>query len=137
MKNDKNKDPKTHKKKIHIDTDSNKWVDTMNVEMYSMFKNKVWTLVDPSNGVKPNECKWIYKRMCEADGNVETFSACLVAKAILKHRDDEETFSPVVMMKFIRILLAIAAYYDNKIWQMDATTTFLNGYFEKIFTRNN
>ena len=36
-------------------------------------------------------------------------------------------FSPVAMLKSIRILLAIAAYYDYEIWQMDVKTMFLNG----------
>ena len=40
--------------------------------------------------------------------------------------DYDETFSPVAMLKSIRILLAIAAYYDYEIWQMDVQTTFLN-----------
>ena len=31
------------------------------------------------------------------------------------------------MFKFIRILLAIAAWYDYEIWQMDVKTAFLNG----------
>ena len=31
------------------------------------------------------------------------------------------------MLKSIRILLAIAAYCDYEIWQMDVKTTFLNG----------
>ena len=31
------------------------------------------------------------------------------------------------MAKSIRILLAIAAYYDYEIWQMDVKTAFLNG----------
>ena len=31
------------------------------------------------------------------------------------------------MVKSIRILLAIAAYFDYEIWQMDVKTTFLNG----------
>ena len=30
------------------------------------------------------------------------------------------------MLKSIRILLAIAAYYDYEIWQMDVKTAFLN-----------
>ena len=30
------------------------------------------------------------------------------------------------MLKSIRILLAIVAYYDHEIWQMDVKTTFLN-----------
>ena len=36
-------------------------------------------------------------------------------------------FFPVVMLKSIRILLAIAAYYDYEIRQMDVKTAFLNG----------
>ena len=40
--------------------------------------------------------------------------------------DYEETFSPVAMLKSIRTLLSIAAYYDYEIWQMDVKTAFLN-----------
>ena len=40
--------------------------------------------------------------------------------------DYEETFSPVAMIKSIRILLAIAHHMDYEIWQMDVKTTFLN-----------
>ncbi|KAL6318107.1 hypothetical protein AAG906_035252 [Vitis piasezkii] len=35
------------------------------------------------------------------------------------------------MLKSIRILLSIAAYYDYEIWQMDVKTTFLNGHLEE------
>jgi hypothetical protein len=41
--------------------------------------------------------------------------------------DYNETFSPVAMLKSVRILLAIAAYFDYEILQMDVKTTFLNG----------
>ena len=41
--------------------------------------------------------------------------------------DYDEPFSPVAMAKSIRILLAIVAYYDYEIWQMDVKTTFLSG----------
>ena len=52
-----------------------------------------------------------------------------MAKAFKQtHRIDyDETFSPVVMLKSIRILLAIAAYYDYEIWKIDVKTAFLNG----------
>jgi hypothetical protein len=40
--------------------------------------------------------------------------------------DYDETFSPIVMLKSVRILLAIAAYFDYEIWQMDVKTDFLN-----------
>ncbi|GKD61276.1 retrotransposon protein, putative, ty1-copia subclass [Tanacetum coccineum] len=46
--------------------------------------------------------------------------------------DYKETFSPVADIRAIRILIAIAAYYDYEIWQMDVKLTFthwnLNGY---------
>ena len=41
--------------------------------------------------------------------------------------DYEETFSPVAIIKSLRILLAIAAHMDYEIWQMDVKTAFLNG----------
>ena len=40
--------------------------------------------------------------------------------------DYDETFSPVAMIKSIWIILAIAAYHDYEIWQMDVKTTFFN-----------
>jgi len=38
---------------------------------------------------------------------------------------------PVALLKSVRILLAIAAYYDYEIWQMDVKTAFLNGKLEE------
>ena len=64
---------------------------------------------------------------------VETYKARLVAKGYSKKSgfDYEETFSPMAMIKSIRILLSIAAYYDYEIWKMDVKTAFLNGYLEE------
>ena len=53
----------------------------MKSEMESMKVNDVWILVDPLEGVKPIECKWVFKRKRGANGKVETYKACLVAKA--------------------------------------------------------
>ncbi|KAL0437722.1 UNVERIFIED_CONTAM: hypothetical protein Sradi_0480100 [Sesamum radiatum] len=44
--------------------------------------------------------------------------------------DFVETYSPVAMAKSIRILLAIAAWYDYEIWQMNMKTAFLNGFID-------
>jgi hypothetical protein len=63
------------------------------------------------------------------DGNVSVYKARLVAKGFRQVQgvDYEETFSPVAMLKSVRIMLAIAAYFDYEIWQMDVKTAFLNG----------
>ncbi|GJX64516.1 retrotransposon protein, putative, ty1-copia subclass, partial [Tanacetum coccineum] len=67
------------------------------------------------------------------DGNVHTFKARLVAKGYTQTYDVDygETFSLVADIRAISILLAIATFYDNKIWQMYVKTAFLNGYLSE------
>ncbi|GJQ96773.1 zinc finger, CCHC-type containing protein [Tanacetum coccineum] len=67
------------------------------------------------------------------DGKVYTFKARLVAKGFTQtcEVDYEETFSPVADIRAIRILIAIASYYDYDICQMDVKTAFLNGHLSK------
>jgi hypothetical protein len=45
-----------------MDPDSEKWQSVTRSEIDSMSENQVWNLVDQPDGVKPIECKWIYKR---------------------------------------------------------------------------
>ena len=42
------------------DPDSEKWQDAMKSEIESMKKNQGWNLIDPPEGVRTIECKWIY-----------------------------------------------------------------------------
>ena len=125
-------DPLTYRSAMD-DSDKEEWLKAMNLEMESMYSNSVWDLVDQPDGVKPIGCKWIYKRKRGADGKVQTFKARLVAKGYTQKEgvNYEETFSPVAILKFIRTLLFIAAYYDYEIWQMDVKTAFLNDNLDK------
>ncbi|GJT19010.1 retrotransposon protein, putative, ty1-copia subclass [Tanacetum coccineum] len=93
-----------------LDPESNKWLDTMNVEMQSMKDNKT-----------------------DMDGVVHTCKAHLVAKGFTQTYEVnyEETFSPVTDIRAIRILEAIAAFYDYEIWQMDVKTAFLDGHLSE------
>ena len=63
------------------------------------------------------------------DENVHIYKARLVAKGFRQVQgfDYDETFSPVAMLKSVRIILAIVAYFDYEIWKMDVRTAFLNG----------
>ena len=121
-------DEPTSYEEAMCDIDSKRWLEAMKYEMDSMYDNQVWTLVEPPEGVKSIGCKWVFKRKTDMDGNVITYKARLVAKGFKQRQDVDfdETFSPVAMHKSIRILLAIAAYYDYEIWQMDVKIAFLN-----------
>ncbi|GJR64177.1 retrotransposon protein, putative, ty1-copia subclass [Tanacetum coccineum] len=84
------------------DPKSKKWLEAMNAEMQSMKDNQVWTLVDLLPNCKTVRSKWLFKKKTDMYGNIHTYKARLVAKAI-------------------------TAYYDYDIWQMDVKTVFLNG----------
>nr|GFB35219.1 hypothetical protein [Tanacetum cinerariifolium] len=105
------------------------WQGAMDEEMNSMKVMKVWIVVDLPPNAKVVRSKWLYKKKTDMDGKVHTYKARLVAKGCTQTYgiDYEETFSPVADIRAIRILIAIAAYYDYEIWQMDVKTSFLNG----------
>ncbi|KAK8708192.1 hypothetical protein V6N13_059237 [Hibiscus sabdariffa] len=125
-------EPKTYQEAV-ASPDSEKWLEAMRSEMDSMSENQVWTLVEPPEGIKPIGCKWVFKKKTDMDGNVQTYKGRLVAKGFRQIHgvDYDETFSPVAMIKSIRILLAVAAFHDYEIWQMDVKTASLNGKLEE------
>ncbi|KAK1629912.1 hypothetical protein QYE76_004227 [Lolium multiflorum] len=103
---DNDEDPTTYEEAM-MSPDSNKWQEAMKSEMGSI--------------------------KTDADGNITVYKARLVAKGFrqIQGVDYDETFSPVAKLKSVRILLAIAAFFDYEIWQMDVKTAFLNGDIEE------
>nr|GEY48213.1 hypothetical protein [Tanacetum cinerariifolium] len=93
-----------------LDPESKKWLNAMNVEMQSMKYNEVWVLVELHPNGKTVGSKWLFKKKTDMDGNVHIYKAHIRA---------------------IRILIAIVAYYDYEIWQMDVKTAFLNRYLNE------
>ena len=117
MKLDKNdEDPITYMEAMQR-FNFQKWLEAMKSEIESVEINSVWTLADPSEGIKSIGHKWIFKRQRGADKKVETYKARLVAKSYHQHYsiDYDETFPPVAMLKSIQIMLTIATYLDYEI----------------------
>ena len=111
-------DEPTNYEEAMVSPDSAKWLKAMKSEMKSMYENKVWTLIDLPNDRRDIEIKWIFKRKTDAD-SVTIYKARIVAKGFRQVQgvDYDESFSLVSMLKSVRIMLAIAAFYE--IWQMD------------------
>jgi len=108
---------------------ANEWIKAMEEEMESMKINQVWDLVDLLSGRRSIGNKWVLKIKHKVDGLIERYKARLVAKGYTQEEgiDFENTFSPVVRITSVRLILAIVAHMDLELYQMDVRTAFLNG----------
>ncbi|PKI71814.1 hypothetical protein CRG98_007830 [Punica granatum] len=97
--------------------------------MESVANNDVWDLVPLPEGVKPIGCKWVFKTKKDSKGNVERYKPRLVAKGFTRKEDIDykETVSLVSSKESFRIIMALVAYFDLELHQMDVKTMFLNG----------
>lgn len=92
---------------------SEKWKEAMDLEMNEMAKKEVWDIVErPSRDKRVIGAKWVFAIKNDKEGNVSRYKARLVAQGFKKtmKMSYEETFSPVMYRKTMRILLAIAAH---------------------------
>ncbi|GAB2296660.1 hypothetical protein Dimus_038434 [Dionaea muscipula] len=108
----------------------NNWKTAMDEEMTSLKDNKTWVLVPRPEKARIIDCKWIYKfKEGISKSDPIKFKARLVAKGFSQKEglDYNEIFSPVVKFKTIRLMLAVTAFYDLELEQMDVKTAFLNG----------
>jgi hypothetical protein len=81
----------------------------MDIEFDALVKNKTWRLVPPMKGRNIVGCKWVYKIKRKQDGSLDRYKARLVAKGFKQRYgiDYDDTFSPVVKMATIHIILSI------------------------------
>ena len=82
----------------------------MDAEYLALMKNKTWHLVPPMKGSNVTYCKWVYKIKRKQDRSLDRYKARLVAKGFKQRYgiDYEDTFSPVVKIATIRLVLSIA-----------------------------
>jgi hypothetical protein len=113
--------------------DADDWKKAIQNEMDSILSNGTWELSECPHGCKPVGCKWVFKKKLRPDGTIEKYKARLVAKGYTQREGEDyfDTYSPIVRLTTIRVLLSMAASYDLIVHQMDVKTTFLNGELEE------
>jgi hypothetical protein len=116
----------------HALSDHN-WVNSMHEELVNFERNEVWELVDLPPGCKPIGTKWVWKNKEGEKGKVVRNKSRLVAQGFSQKEGIyyEDTFTPIVRLEAIRILLAFSVAKGFKLHQMDVNSAFLNGVLEE------
>ncbi len=114
------------------------WTKAMEEEIAALEQNQTWELVPKPEDVTPISCKWVYKIKHHPDGLIERHKARLVARGFFQQYglDYDETFSLVAKLTTVRVLLALAASKDWKLWQMDVKNAFLHGELDRLIYMN-
>jgi len=107
-----------------------KWKAAMQLEYDALQKNGTWHLVPSIQGKNLIDCKWVYKIKKHADGSIDHYKSRLVAKGFKKKYgiDYEDTFSPVVKIANVRLVLSVAVWCLR---QLDVQNVFLHGVLEE------
>jgi hypothetical protein len=105
------------------------WKLAINAELDALVRNNTWTLVPLPPPKHAIGCKWLFKLKLHSNGSIERYKARLIAKGYTQTEgvDYMDTFSHIVKMTIIRVLLAIAAIQQWLLYQLDVNTVFLHG----------
>ena len=107
----------------------------MDSKFHSLQKQHTWSLVPLPFGKNVVHYKWVYKIKRGSDGAVARYKAQLVAKGFLQQYglDYGETFSPIVKLATVRIILALAVQNHWSLKQLDVSNAFLHGILQEEF----
>lgn len=105
------------------------WRPSMDKEYNALQQNNTCTLVECKPSMNVLGCKWVYKVKLNSDGTVERCKSRLVAKGFhqVDGVDFNETFSPMVKVSTIRVLLTLVVSNGWHMQQLDVFNAFLHG----------
>ena len=108
------------------------WKEVIKSEIDSILHNHAWELADLPLCCKPLSSKWVFKRKRKVDGSIGSIDKYKVRLVIKCYKQDRgldyfDTYSPMMRINSIRMVLAIATLRNLKVHQMDVKKIFLNG----------
>ena len=105
------------------------WKAAMDLEYHALLQRGTWDLVSRPTDANIVTCKWVFTLKYHPDGTVARHKARLVARGFTQAHgiDYTETFSPVVRMNSIRVLLSLVVNLNWSLHQLDVSNAFLYG----------
>ncbi|RVX13552.1 Retrovirus-related Pol polyprotein from transposon TNT 1-94 [Vitis vinifera] len=97
-------------------------------------KNKTWILIERLRDRRMIRVKRVYSTKLNVDGSINKNKARLVVKGYNQvfGMDYSDTFALVTRLDTIRLLLAVAAQNDWRVYQLDVKSAFLNGFAKSL-----
>jgi hypothetical protein len=79
------------------------------------------------------DSKWLFKLKRDANAQITRYKARLLARGFTQEKgvDYHETFAPTMRVVSIRTLLAVVAYNDWEVKQLDVVTAFFEADIEE------
>ena len=117
------------------------WKESLLRELTSMQKHCVWrkaTMEELATASNVVDSKLVLKHKHDVHGRLVLLKSRLVARGFsqVSGIDYDEVFAPTAKVTTVRLLLALAAYFDLEVEQMDVVTAFLCGKLrERIFMK--
>src|SRR3954463_4198483 len=113
-------------------TNLDNWLKAMKGEIDQLEKLGTYQLEDLPMGREAVGNKWVYNTKINPDGSIR-HKARLVAQGFSQQPslDYFDTYSPVMRMESLRVLLVIAANLDWEAEQMDVVGAYLNSELEE------
>lgn len=105
-----------------------KWQVAIDKEFQSLNDHNTWIGVPTPKGKKILQTKWVLRIKSDVNGEPE-YKARVVVRGFQQGGNfySWEIYAPVAKLTTVRILLALAVYYQMEIHQMDVKGAFLNG----------
>ena len=99
----------------------------MDLEYHALVQRDTWDLVPRPIDANILTCKWVFTLKYHPYGIVARHKARLVARGFTQAHgiDYTETFSPVVRMNSIHVLLSLVINLNWSLHQLDVSNTFL------------
>ena len=101
-------------KTIEEAIENESWIETIQEELNQFKRNNVWTLEPKPKDKSIIGTKWVFRNKLDENKNVVRNKARLVAKGYSQGEwiNYDETFTPVVRLEAIRLLLPFACFKD-------------------------